>query len=367
MRILLLGGTGAMGVSLAKILSERGDEVFITSRRQRVSRGKLHYIQGNAHHAAFLESVLAKQFDAVVDFMIYGTEEFSQRAGKLLSSCGQYIFTSSSRVYADANGAITEASPRLLDVCRDEKYLATDEYALSKARAENVLLQGQPKNFTIIRPYITYNVERLQLGGMEKESWLYPALHGRSIPLSLSVARRKTTMTFGGDVAAAIAALIGNDRALGECFNLVGDDSITWREVLSIYEKVLCANGIMPRLYLPEKSDEICEVMGSTWQIKYDRLYDRVFDNSKLRDVCPALSFTPMREGLAACLGEFIRHPAWRGAPQVKCEAYFNKMTGEKMPLDEAHGLKEKVKYLGWYYAPMAMNVIKSIKDACRK
>lgn len=34
MRVLVLGGTGAMGESLAKMLGERGDEVYVTSRSE---------------------------------------------------------------------------------------------------------------------------------------------------------------------------------------------------------------------------------------------------------------------------------------------------------------------------------------------
>lgn len=46
---------------------------------------------------------------------------------------------SSSRVYADSQTPITENSPRLLDVYKEEEYLKTDEYALSKARQEDIL------------------------------------------------------------------------------------------------------------------------------------------------------------------------------------------------------------------------------------
>lgn len=55
-------------------------------------------------------------------------------------------------------------------MCRDEDYIKTDEYALQKARQENILLGSKYKNWTIIRPYITYNKERLQLGVLEKKS-----------------------------------------------------------------------------------------------------------------------------------------------------------------------------------------------------
>ena len=36
-KVLILGGTGAMGMSLVPILQAKGDEVFVTSRKYRES------------------------------------------------------------------------------------------------------------------------------------------------------------------------------------------------------------------------------------------------------------------------------------------------------------------------------------------
>lgn len=365
MRVLLLGGTGAMGVSLKSILAERGDEVYITSRSSHKAEENIHYLQGDAHDNRFLSEVLSdRRYDAIVDFMVWGSEVFEEKAPKLLRATDQYIFTSSSRVYADSKAPITENSSRLLDVCKDATYLQTDEYALAKARAENVLFASKCKNWTIIRPYITYNVERLQLGGAEKDLWLYRALHGRSILLPKDVAAHQTTMTFGRDVAAAIAALIGNDRAQGEAFHLTGSEHMAWIDVLKIYEDVLeRETGVKPKLYQPESSDGFYRVMENQYQIQYDRLYDRVFDNSKIRNVCGnSLQFMSMRDGLTMCLQKFISAPRWNNAPIAKGEAYLNKQVHEKMPLQEYSSAKEKTKYLGWYYAEDLMLAMKKVK-----
>ena len=140
MNILVLGGTGAMGVHLVELLSQRGDAVFVTSRRERPSRKNVTYVQGDAHNNDFLQTLLnSRRWDAIVDFMVYRTEEFRHRMPQLLAATAQYVFLSSSRVYADSAGPITEDSPRLLDVSADAAYLKTDEYALAKARQENAL------------------------------------------------------------------------------------------------------------------------------------------------------------------------------------------------------------------------------------
>ena len=170
MKILVLGGTGAMGVDLVKILGECGEEVTVTSRSERKSAfDNVKYVKGDAHDTVFLHTLLAEKYDAIVDFMIYNTEEFKVRCDLLLSATDQYLFLSSSRVYADSKTPITEDSPRLLDVTTDSEYLKTDAYALTKARQENLLRESGKTNWTIIRPYITYSNQRLQLGVYEKE------------------------------------------------------------------------------------------------------------------------------------------------------------------------------------------------------
>ena len=112
---------------------------------------------------------------------------------------------------------------------------------------------------------------------------------------------------------------------------------------------------------MPENCLEISNIMTNTAQVVYDRLYDRVFDNSKLISVIGGISFAPMKEGLSQCLNEFMKNPRWRGNCNGKMEAYLTKMTGENISLSELGG-KDKLKYLGWYYAPGAMKLLKNIK-----
>ena len=56
MKILILGGTGAMGEHLVRLLEEDGsaDEICVTSRGERDSRGRVRYLRGNAHEAPLL-------------------------------------------------------------------------------------------------------------------------------------------------------------------------------------------------------------------------------------------------------------------------------------------------------------------------
>lgn len=118
MKVLVLGGTGAMGMHLVHLLSNNGDETIVTSRKQRAAEENINYIQGNAHDIRFLQTILLEPLDAIVDFMIYTTQSFKERVNLLLDATSQYVFLSSSRVYADSETPITEDSSRLLDVSK---------------------------------------------------------------------------------------------------------------------------------------------------------------------------------------------------------------------------------------------------------
>lgn len=205
MNILVLGGTGAMGAPLSKLLVASGNNVYVTSRSAHKSCERLHYLQGNAKDEIFLKACLSRMhYDAIVDFMSYSTNQFDRRARLLLQSTKQYIFISSARIFAESKVPLTENSPRLLETVQDLEYKKTDEYALAKARQEDILYQSGFSNYTIVRPSVTYNTYRLQLGALEKENWLYRALKGRCIVFSNDIADKYTAMTHGDDVAKAI-------------------------------------------------------------------------------------------------------------------------------------------------------------------
>ena len=146
-KVLLLGGTGAMGVYLIPELINMGFDVFVTSRSARISdNNKLTYVKGNALDDMFIEKELEKEYDAIVDFMIYTTNEFRYRYKLLLDNTRHYLFLSTYRVFADSDLPIMESSPRILDVSDDSEYLSTDEYALTKARQENILRDVEYNN-----------------------------------------------------------------------------------------------------------------------------------------------------------------------------------------------------------------------------
>jgi len=60
MKILILGGTGAIGCHLCKILVGAGNNVCVTTRSSRKDGPNLTFITGNAHNLNFLQSLLSQ-------------------------------------------------------------------------------------------------------------------------------------------------------------------------------------------------------------------------------------------------------------------------------------------------------------------
>lgn len=348
MKILVLGGTGAMGIHLVSLLAESSEnEIYVTSRKERESRGNIHYIQGDGHNSSFIENLLAANFDVIIDFMAYVTEEFSCRYEKFLDNVGQYVFLSSSRVYADSEKPITENSPRLLDASDDEEYLATDEYALSKARQEDLLFNSHNKNWTVIRPYITYAENRLQLGILEKENWLFRALGGKTIVFSRDIAERRTTLTYGRDVARGIASIIGEQNALGEAFHITQPKSLKWGEIWDIYkpeiEKYI---GTGPKILFSDMEVFSGLFPHSKYQIKYDRLFNREFDSSKIARFVDVSKFTAPEVGLKECVGKFIENGKQFLSCSYSLEGRADRITHEFcMPWKIHGGIKNMARY----------------------
>lgn len=355
-KVLLLGGTGAIGVYLAKPLLSRGYNVYITSRTKQDSQA-VRYLMGNAKDDMFLERVLNEvEPDAIVDFMDYSTNEFSSRL-HLLLQVKHYLFLSSYRVFAEES-PLTERSPRLLDVCLDKEFLATDEYALHKARCENVLRFSGRRNWTILRPSITYSTNRFQFGCLEANTVCWRSLRGLPVVIPKEMLDKRTILTWGGDVGEMIARLVENKLAHGEDYNLATAESLTWREVAAIY-----AENIGLRYEMCSLREY--EALTSKYQVRYDRMVDRCVDNSK---VLKATGLTqnelmPVRDGLRKELWQFKLNEHYRGF-NARQNVMIDKLCGLPPPL-RVLTAQERHAYLGWRYPLLArsspLRVVKKI------
>lgn len=351
MNVLLLGGTGAMGTHLVPLLLSKNYDVYVTSRRTYTDKEKLHYLKGNAHCLPFLRQILTKNWDVIIDFLVYNPAEFKERVDLLLNSTKHYYFLSSARVYADSETIINESSQRLLDTSNDSEFLKTNDYSLRKARTENILFSNSKKNYTILRPYITFSEKRLQLGSMEKERWLFRALNGKSIVIHKDVLKHYTTLTYALDVAKSILSLIENNKMKGEAVNLMTNVNVKWEEVLSVYKRCLWKEkGIEARVVTFDDCEEL-KYQGNYFAHIYDRFYDRRFSKEKFDDIDDTLVFEDPLVKLEECLSGFLKSPKWNGI-NVFDIATDDRVSHEVFPLSKLPGAKNKLKYLVFRFTP---------------
>lgn len=309
MEVLILGGTGVMGAQLLGILADDPDaQVTVTSRKQRADFGNVHFVLGNARNSSFLDSLLSDaRWDVIVDFMNWNLEEFLGCHLSLLDATNHYVFLSSSRVYAKCEGRIAEDSPRLLEMTKDADFLATNRYALRKAREEDLITSSGRGNYTIIRPYVTYGNRRLQLGIYEKEEWLYRVLNDKPLIISEGVLDKTTTMTYGRDVALGIYRIM-QTKPLAGAVHITTRDTMTWMDVLKLYASIIKERtGKDFSIYTSPELQPIELLFEGGYNTLYDRKWNRLFDNSKAESVCGHIDYLDMRTGLSLCLKEFLQ------------------------------------------------------------
>lgn len=284
-KVLVLGGTGTMGKYLVPKLTQKEYQVDVLSLDDVESKNSnLKYIKGNGFDEEFVNELLKNKYDAIVDFLIYNTPSFKAKIPQFLSNTDQYVYLSSYRVFADSS-PITERSPRLLETSKDEVFLASDDYSLHKATGEDNLRKSGFKNFTIVRPAITYSSIRCQLVTLER-NLILPAIRENK-PVLLPEAARNVegTMSWGGDVAEMINRLVFNEKALGEDFNVTTSEHHKWGEIADYYKDIfgLKSEWVSEKEYFDFRTDVGPEWRQTyIWQLHFDRLFNRIMDNSKI-------------------------------------------------------------------------------------
>ena len=284
-KVLVLGATGAMGKYLVPELAAKGYSVDAVSLDEYDFGCQVNLIKAQAKDFNFRTELLKNRYDGIVDFLTYPTSELVLFLPELLESTEHYIYLSSYRVYDGSDVPITEKSPRLADNSSDIMFRNSDDYAIYKARGENILRSWKRKNWTIVRPAITYSLLRYQLVTLEAGTTVARAKLGKTVVLPETAINIHATLSWAGDVSKMIAELLFNEKALGETFTTSTSEHHTWGEIAEYYKDICNLNAIWVDqtdfLKIAVTGFERFPYTGS-WQLVYDRLFNRIIDNSKV-------------------------------------------------------------------------------------
>lgn len=313
MKILFIGGTGIISSACSDLAVARGHELFMVNRA--VSK-KLPVPEGATVLPADIyndETRLAAllsdhHFDAVVDYLAYHPHDIERDLRLFRGKTDQFVFISSASAYQKPvqNYLITEETPL------ENPFW---EYSQNKIACEDRLMQAyQDEGFpvTIIRPSHTYGYSQIPFG---VSSWRHPwtVVDRMKRGQKVIVPGDGTSLwvvTWSADFAKGLLGLLGNEKAIGEAFQITSDEALTWDQ---IHLEAYYALGLEPNLiHIP--SDLIAmydpDSLGS---LIGDKANSVVFDNSKIKRFVPDYSCeVNWAEGVRRCLAWFEEHPEFQ-------------------------------------------------------
>ena len=295
MKALFIGGTGTISTAVVqRLVNELRWDVWLLnrgSRKSAVPEGA-HSIIADINDEADVEKKLKEHtFDAVCEFIGMRPTDVERDYRLFRGKTKQYIFTSSASAYhkpaADylVNEGTTLANP-YWQYSRDK--IACEELLMKLYREE-----GFP--VTIVRPSHTYDERHIPLGMHGKNGFWQVIkrmkagkpviIHGDGSSL--------WTVTFNKDFAIGYTGLMGNPHAIGEAFQITGDETLTWNQ---IYGTIASALGVELKPY-HVASDYLAEAGAKygydfTGALLGDKANSVVFDNAKLKRAVPDMRTT---------------------------------------------------------------------------
>ena len=215
MRILVMGGTRFIGVSLTRRLVEQGHEVVLFNRGNRPApMAGVAQLQGDRKDPAQLKTALTGQkFDAVFDNNGRERSDTQMLVEALEPGFKQFIYVSSAGVYLKSDELpLVEGDP-LDPKSRHKGKFETEQY-----------LQEQKVPFTSVRPVYIYGPQNYN----PVERWFFDRIvRDRPIPIPGN-GLHVTQLGHVDDLALSMVNMLGNDKALGQIYNVAGDRFVTF-------------------------------------------------------------------------------------------------------------------------------------------
>jgi nucleoside-diphosphate-sugar epimerase len=307
----MIGGTGTISSAITRQLAESGNELWLLNRGTRkneVPANVRQVIVDIDDTDKVLQLLGDEQFDAVCEFIGFLPSQVERDIRLFRDRTRQYVYISSASAYNKpaANHVITEGTS-----------LANPhwEYSRNKIACEELLMKEYRENgfpVTIIRPSHTY-CERgvpVSVHG-PKGSWqvLKRMMDGKQVIVH-GDGSSLWTLTWNEDFARGFIGLLGNPKAIGEAFQIMSDEQLTWTQV---YQCVANALGVEFRPYYVA-SDFLAAVCPKEYDFEGNLLGDKavtvVFDCSKLKRAVPGFQATVrFDEGVRRCVAYLLAHP----------------------------------------------------------
>ncbi len=303
MRVLFIGGTGIISTATTRLALERGIELTLLNRGQHdveVPAGA-KTIRADINDRANCKKALEGQmFDCIVDWVAYTPEHIERDIDVFSGKTRQYIFISSASAYQKPpqHYVITEKTP-----------LANPhwQYSRDKIACEERLMRANREGFpvTIVRPSLTYGDTQIPLA---VNSWEKPwsvvdrMLKGKKVIVP-GDGTSLWVITHNSDFAKGIVGLMGNQKAIGEVFQITSDEARTWD---AYYSVVADALGVKAKIVHIASDFIVACAPEQEGSLTGDKSVSCVFDNLKVKALVPDfVCTTPFAAGIRSSLAWF--------------------------------------------------------------
>ena len=266
MRVFITGGAGFIGSHLCDALVARGDQVSIldnlsTGSKNNITHleGKIEVSQGDIRDQALVESLMADS-DLVlhmaaalgVDNILknpiesistnfYGSEVVLNTA---LKYDKRILIASTSEIYGkNVKQPLSETDDRVIGTPQKLRWTYSDAKALEEATAHFLFLTKKLK-VTTIRFFNTVGPRQTGKYGMVIPRFVKAAIE--NMPLKIFGDGSQTRVfCHVSDSVKAILALAGNDKTIGEVFNVGGKGEISILELSKLIIKQTASKSVI--------------------------------------------------------------------------------------------------------------------------
>jgi nucleoside-diphosphate-sugar epimerase len=276
---------------------------MINRGRRKVPANVEHIKADKNDFSAIAKALEGRSFDAIMDYLCYTDKETQQSVNFYKQYTTQYFYISSCAVY---NTQIAEGA--LLDE-ESEKVLPIWKYSVDKWASEQKLVElfkDTDVKYTIIRPGVTYGDTRIPYG-ISPQYGYHWTLCARILAdkpiIRWNKGVNKCNMTRVEDFAVGVVGLIGNEKAYNQSFNVCGDETPTFNDVLNTLSEILGHKIITVDLtsdfYAKETPLRSGEILGG-------RSIDAINSNAKIRSVVPEFRQTIfLNEGIRKTINAY--------------------------------------------------------------
>jgi nucleoside-diphosphate-sugar epimerase len=215
MRVLIMGGTRFIGVNLTKVLVEQGHEVVLFNRGKKAAPVEgIQQIHGDRTQGDQLKEKLAHEhFDAIFDNNGRELSDTQPLVEIFKDRLEHFVYVSSAGVYLKTDQLPHREGDPVDPKSRHKGKFETEAYLAQS---------GIP--WTSVRPTYIYGSQNYN----DLEAWFFDRIvRDRPLPIPAN-GLHLTQLGHVKDLAVAMAAVLGNDQAKGQIYNISGDRYVTF-------------------------------------------------------------------------------------------------------------------------------------------